>query len=308
MSNLKSNYQIWLELKNNKRIPLKYVYLDQGADRHNKLVESNTYRIPSAEKQLLEIFLLSCSKYFCNEPINIVDLGCGNGKKTKQVADFFMNYQNSIDILLIDISKRMIEIAKRNIKRKSAPKLISKALIDIEKDDLHSVIHDFSTRTSHQNLILFLGNTLGNSFDMIATLQNIAKSMSSKDYLLLGVELLNYDLIGSIISQYETEVFHKAVSFALEKLGVNPNDGRLIIEFDFNDQDVLVWFELQKPITIRMTFGDLHFLENQRILLMVSHKFSDFEIKKLLKISDLKDIQVYSNNSNRHYLYLCNLA
>jgi L-histidine Nalpha-methyltransferase len=308
MSKLKYNYPLWLELINHSRIPLKFAYLDEGADRHNKLVESTSYKIPSAERQLIDTFLSSCEKYFLNEPINIIELGCGNGKKTKQVVDFFLNYQNSIDILLIDISERMIEIAKRNILRNGSPKLISKELIDFENDDLKRVIHDFTTRTSYQNLILFLGNTLGNSFDKVSTIQNIAKSISSKDFLLLGVELFNYEHIESIISQYETEVFREAVSSALEKLDVNPNDGRLNIEFDYKNQDVLVWFELQKPISIRMTFGDIHFLENQRILLMVSHKFTDSEIKKLLNISGLKDVQVYSNKSNQHSLYLCNLT
>ena len=68
--------------------------------------------------------------------------------------------------------------------------------------------------------MVLLGSTLGNHFDPARVLANLRDSMTSSDYLLVGVELTNLSKVKRILKSYETVAAQELVTYVLEELDV----------------------------------------------------------------------------------------
>lgn len=112
-----------------------------------------------------ELFLLR-KKYFHNASV-IVDMGCGPAISVMSILG--KNIINNINYIGVDISKRMLEIAKRNIPTGSF---------------IHADIEKPMIPESYADVIISLG-CLHHSLNKKRTLKNWFKILKSKGYLLM---------------------------------------------------------------------------------------------------------------------------
>jgi len=71
-----------------------------------------------------------------------------------------------------------------------------------------------------------MGNNLGTAPDMHRLLTNFRESLTSRDYLMLGVEMVNEHLIRRVLKQYEVQEALNFVFGSLAYYGVKWRTGR----------------------------------------------------------------------------------
>src|SRR4030042_3375497 len=217
-------------IKGRGEIPLKFVYISKaGTERWDKIAKirsrENVRGINSIEGHLLNAkvsdFLNSFKKL---EKLNIIDIGPGNGYPVMPLLHPLKKLGVQFRYVPVDISDEMINLAVENIK-------IEFPDIEIKTVHLDFELGNFAEETyklregGFQNLMLFLGSTLGNQSDRSRVLTNFRDSMTSDDFLIIGVELVNLHKIDKLLKYYEGKDVENFVFTVAEEIGVKQSDG-----------------------------------------------------------------------------------
>jgi len=151
------------------------------------------------------------------------------------------------------------------------------------------------------NLMLFLGSTLGNHSDLSRVLTNFRDSMTSKDYLILGVELTNFVKVHNLLSHYDNEYAKNFATYTLSQLGVK--DGEYKYDVSWNDKvnQVEIRALLNQPVKIEIADEKFTLQKNENILLARSIKFTEYTITKLLSDVGFRT-ELLTTSEDRGYL------
>src|SRR3989344_2947350 len=96
---------------------------------------------------------------------------------------------------------------------------------DFEYGNIANVTYYLNRRYRSRNLILFLGNTIGNLSDAHRVLINLRESMSNEDFLLVGLAYYNSRNIP--LSAYNNPDVIDVLWSVPEKLGIKRNDAKI---------------------------------------------------------------------------------
>lgn len=305
----RSRRLILQELRKHNAIPLKFAYLGEGAHRHNRLVLSKEYGLSGTEANLLNFVMDDLFNYLPQTGVNVLDVGAGNGLKAVLIMRCLGQKRGlEPDYYPIDWSTDLQKIAHENVRAALPNVKIYPQTIDFEENTFAEISKIACARSSRPNLLLFLGHTLGNPFDRLTTLRNIASSMLLEDHLLIGIEITNGRNLKKILSHYTNPIFLHAATYGLDIIGVNRSDGRIRVDYDRSQKDVHVWFEPSKMIRVKSLSGDLEFDRKKPILLFTSHKFTLDEMWSLLPESGLAEVHHWVNVPKTYMLVLAKSA
>ena len=264
-------------------IPLKFAYLGEGAKNWDRIAKerSRGKGINSAEATLLKKRICDfLSTVDVKKGVNIVDIGCGNGVPVFPILEKLKEDRVPFTYVPMDISGELLELAERTVSKKFPGTKCKPIEMDFELGQFSDVMYDLK-KDGSTNLMLFLGSTLGNHSDLNRVLTNFRDSMTSKDFLIVGVELTNLAKVYSIVPHYTTRSAKTFSTFVLGKLGVS--GGAYQFEASWNDKQnqIEVRAILKKPVKIEI--ADEHFTlgKNENILLARSIKFTEYTATKL---------------------------
>ena len=257
-------------------IPLKFEYLGEGADRYTSLAHPKEV---GGETEL-EVFLPNERKFaqfLEGKNFNLLDLGCGDGKK----AAFFISHINksASAYFALDISSRMLEIAVNNIEL-AHPNLPHETFEDdFEYGNIANVTYYLNRRYQSKNLIIFLGNTIGNLFDAHRVLVNLRESMGDEDFLIVGLAYYNPKNIP--VSSYNNPNIQELIWTVPEKIGIKRQDAKIFWSYNKAKRQLECQLEFLKDW--RQTFGTnfLQFAKGQRIRMAISRRFTREDIFEL---------------------------
>jgi L-histidine N-alpha-methyltransferase len=172
--------------KLNKQIPSKYFYDAQGSALFDQITRHPDYYLTSCELEILDTYKKQLAMKVGAEPFNLIELGPGEGIKTRILVEQFLHDSLSFTYTLIDISKNYLEklIAQYN---RQSPQL---ELIAINSDYFKG-IQWINTTSKRRNMVLFLGSSIGN-FDIATTkifLRHLWDCLHAGDYVLIGFDL-----------------------------------------------------------------------------------------------------------------------
>ncbi len=136
------------------------------------------------EMNLMDKNIKFISDMFKGDSINIVDLGCGDGKKVVNLLQS-LSKVTKIRYYPIDISGYMVEKAINRIKSLGFGEVVQFQWNISDFDNLENITSMLSDGKYKRNLFLLLGNTLGN-FEMHEILHKIRNSMGNNDLLIIG--------------------------------------------------------------------------------------------------------------------------
>jgi uncharacterized SAM-dependent methyltransferase len=284
-------------------IPLKFVYLGEGASNWDKIAGQRTEDggINSAEAKLLykrvEDFV---STLDTSRGLNIIDIGCGNGYPIFPVLKHLAEKNIKFTYVPLDISQEMLDLAIKNVE-KEFPQTECKPLKnDFELGQFSDVMYELK-KNGFDNLMLFLGSTLGNHSDLHRVLTNFRDSMTSKDYMIVGVELTNLAKSAGILHHYQTETVENFVSYVLDYLKVSKKDYK--IEVSWNDPESRVEIRSNLENDISLEIGEEKFVlhKGEKLLLSRSKKFNESVITKLLSDVGFRT-ELLTTSEDRGYL------
>lgn len=290
-------------LRGRSEIPLKFEYLQDGANRWNKLVHSKDYGIGLEEAKIIKTYVKDIWGE-TSERVNLLDVGCGTGEKALLFLEKVKKKKKKY--VALDISRSMLELTKNNILKKEPNLNTEFHNIDFEEGNFANITESLREKNYSNNLLLFLGNTLGNVSDKSRVLSNIRESMTLKDYLLIGIELFDVKRIQDILSHYKGNTLWKNnIMTALEYFGLTKKDGSITVKFNKDKSQVEARFVIKKSKTIKYGSKSINLIKGNKILLMVSYKATPKTMQILLAETGFVIKRLFLNKREDYALFLC---
>jgi dimethylhistidine N-methyltransferase len=169
-----------------KFLPCKYFYDTEGSKLFERITDLEEYYPARCEHEILERASAGIAAIVSGEPWEIVELGAGDGRKTKVLLKTLLDAGNEFSYIPVDISESAIVELVTSL-RTAFPKLHAQGIVGEYFDS----IRHLETVSDRPKLVLFLGSNIGN-FDYpsaLSFLRTLWKQLNDGDLLLVGFDL-----------------------------------------------------------------------------------------------------------------------
>jgi len=293
---LEGNTRIW----NVADSKLWYLTPEQ-AQAYLDLEGSKSYQKEVIQKEidLINDNITEFIKKFGKGNLNILDIGCGDGKKA---ALFIKHLKEKLKLRYcpIDISSYMVEKAIKKIKDANIGEVVEFQWNISDFENIENVSILLRQGNFKRNLILLLGNTLGN-FEINELLYEIRSSMNSGDFLLIGNGLDNRNT-EEILNSYNTPEVNNFLIHIPLQLGLLKED----IEFGtrFANSRVELYYTIKKAKTIKFHDKEVVFNKGDQILVSVSYKYNKEDFISFLNLY-FEEVIIKISEDSSYALALC---
>ncbi|MAG26268.1 hypothetical protein CMI47_12005 [Candidatus Pacearchaeota archaeon] len=234
------------------------------------------------------------------DSINILDLGCGDGKKA---VIFIEKLKGKVKVRYcpIDISDYMVEKAFARIKKMNVEEVVEFQWNISDFENLENITNLLRSGNGyHGNLILLLGNTLGN-FEINEFLYEVRSSMGEDDVLLIGNGLDNRKT-DEILKSYDNKPNKEFLVQILTQIGFNEKD----LEYGtrFENSRVELFFTVKKDVTLGFLEKKIDFSKGDQIVVAVSYKYDQDDFKSFVKMY-FNESEVFVSKDESYALALC---
>jgi uncharacterized SAM-dependent methyltransferase len=269
-------------LQVHRELPMKFKYLgDLGAEDWEGQVYTEEIEYMDEEMDLIKgnlgYFKLKLGQY---KTINIFDLGCGNAHTALPIIDRLLKDGFQVKYIALDINPQMLDMAIDNVSKNFPEVETDKHTVDFDYEVIRGLTYRYrSYQDNSANLILFLGDTIGNLDDRYKVLKNISDSCGQDDFLLVD---------NGINSSVERKLTKDATVHP-HFVGVFKEMLRI---FNFQESDYEIEFRFREET-------------RESLLVITWQRDIDFEIKlgkKIYKISFLKGEEVVAWRYYAHNL------
>ncbi|MEM9070870.1 MAG: L-histidine N(alpha)-methyltransferase [Myxococcota bacterium] len=169
-----------------KRLPSRYFYDDRGSELFQEIMNCEEYYLTNCEDEILRRHAADICATM-KGPFDLVDLGAGDGAKTRHLLGHLVESGAEVTYVPVDIS----EGAMRG--------LVAAMGADFPTLEIHGLVAEYTgslrwlgeNRTGRPKLVLFLGSNIGN-FDRAQArgfLSRIWTHLEPEDRLLIGFDL-----------------------------------------------------------------------------------------------------------------------
>ncbi|MEO1257870.1 MAG: L-histidine N(alpha)-methyltransferase [Bacteroidota bacterium] len=278
---------------NPKRLSSKYFYDDIGSRIFQEIMEMPEYYLTNSELEILQFQPDDIIDAIKNKRgFDIVELGAGDGYKTKELLRHIVAQKIDCTYYPVDISQKAMDLLEEDL-NESIPALKIKPLVGDYFEVLGSLKHG-----DKPALFLFLGSNIGNyeKNDAVDLLKMFGQYMQPGDHLLIGMDLKKnprtileaYDDKHGITRLFNLNLLRRmnrelGANFDLDKFDFyayyNPKNGQL--------RSMLVSLENQS-IYFRALEKEIQFEANELIWTELSQKFNLDDIKDLANKSGFK--------------------
>ncbi|HEY9184745.1 MAG TPA: L-histidine N(alpha)-methyltransferase [Salegentibacter sp.] len=164
----------------------KYIYDEKGDKLFQQIMDMPEYYLTNCELGILKEYTAPIADSFNNvDGFDLIELGAGDGKKTKVLLKHLSEQDYEFTYLPIDISEHVLKVLEASVK-KEMPGVDIKPQQGTYFKTLESLA-DFSKR---KKVILVLGSNIGNLLheNAIEFLRNIQQAMAPEDMLFMGFD------------------------------------------------------------------------------------------------------------------------
>lgn len=286
----------------NKAISSKYFYDDKGSNIFQKITKHPDYYPTKKEIEILYLIQNKLPHLIKLEEIDIIELGPGDGTKSKIIIDGFLKNNYKVNYYPIDISKKALQLLSNNF----APNknLLIHGIIGEYLDGLKFI----KKESKNKQLVLFLGSSIGN-FDRKQSkkfLKAIYKNINNNSYVLIGFDLkknistLNnaYNDSSGLTKKFNLNLLNRINNdlkgnFKLKNFihfgSYNPLLGAM--------ESYLISL-IKQSIHIKKLNKNFEFDTFEPIHLEFSFKYSKSDILDIAKSSNFKITKIYTDSKN----------
>ena len=288
----------------------KYIYDEKGDKLFQKIMNMPEYYLTNCELGILQSHTASIADSFNSEKgFDLIELGAGDGKKTKVLLKHLVAKNYDFDYLPVDISQHVLDELEEALKTE-----IPGVNIKTQQGTYFKTLEKLADYNSRKKVIMVLGSNIGNLLHekAIDFLKNICEAMSEEDMLFMGFDQKKDPQI--ILDAYNdphgiTEAFNK-------NLLVRMNNE---LEADFNTDDFKHWetynpetgtaasylvSKKEQQVKIDKLGLDIHFDAWETIHTEISQKYDDNIVQWLAKEAGLEVIEEFSDSENCYKNYI----
>jgi len=290
---------------NPKTLSSKYFYDAKGDKLFQQIMELPEYYLTRKEFEILEKQHDEILKPILDlgVPFNLVELGAGDGQKTKILLRYLESKQAEFSYFPIDFSATVLEELIEALEV-DFPDLPVTAI----ENTYRGALREKSWENGRITLILFMGANLGNFQlqEAFEILDHLRIGSSYEDFVLIGLDLKKDPQ--TILNAYHdsqgvTEAFNLNL---LQRINRE-------LEADFNEDAFVHWptydpisgecrsylvSKKKQTVNIGRLDRAIHFEAFEPIFMEVSKKYSLGEIKDLADRAGFKHIQHFTDSGN----------
>ncbi|HAP70633.1 MAG TPA: L-histidine N(alpha)-methyltransferase [Flavobacteriales bacterium] len=270
-----------------KFLSSKYHYDDEGSRIFQEIMAMPEYYLTDCEMDIMKnraIEIYEATRF--KGHFNIIELGAGDGLKTKELLRNLLAVGADFTFVPIDISEEAINLLVKSMQA-SLPEL----KMNPQVGDYFEVMDKVESEDDCPNLVLFLGSNIGNFRPewAIDILQHMNEHMRSGDKLIVGFDLMKdpnliraaYDDSHGITARFNLNLLNRinrelGGNFNVNKFGFysfyNPVNG---------DVRSFLFSKEQQEVEITATEKSFKFEKDEMIWTELSKKYSPSGIEKL---------------------------
>jgi L-histidine Nalpha-methyltransferase len=169
-----------------KSLPSAWFYDERGSQLFEQITELDEYDLTRCERQIFESQAAAIAAQLPREPFRLVELGAGDGHKTRVLLRELIAARREFEYLPIDICRASVEKVVSDTQRELS-QLMVRGLAGEYMEALASVQHG----SRHPLVVLFLGSSVGN-FTHSQTrnfLWQVRDHLRISDQMLIGFDL-----------------------------------------------------------------------------------------------------------------------
>ncbi|MBZ9628021.1 L-histidine N(alpha)-methyltransferase [Psychroflexus sp. CAK1W] len=208
-----------------KHISSKFIYDKKGDELFQEIMAMPEYYLTDCEYNILKNQSADIAEKFnLKEGFDLIELGAGDGKKTKLLLNHLSQIEANFTYLPVDISQNALDKLGTALKNE-----LSEVDFELLQGSYFDVLNQLYSYNKRQKVILVLGSNIGNLMhkDAIDFLKKIQKNMSSEDLLFMGFDQKKHPQ--TVLDAYNdpsgiTEAFNKNLLKRINsELGANFN-------------------------------------------------------------------------------------
>lgn len=270
----------------NKHLPSKYFYDAIGDELFQKIMHLDEYYLTRKELEIFNSHKANILNTIQDgEPFRIIELGAGDGLKTKVLLKHFQDHGVDFTYTPVDISGNVLEILEKNLKEE-----IPGLNIEAFEGDYFDALEAISA-SPEKDIVFFLGSNVGNfpQDEAEGFLAKLRTFLQPEDMLFMGVDLKKDP---SVILNAYNDGEGVTTSFNFNLLNRINNE----LEGDFNP-DKFQHYPYYNPHTgecrsyliskeeqiVTIAGEEIHFRAWESIFMEVSKKYDEVQLSKLAK-------------------------
>jgi len=278
-----------------KSLPSKYFYDERGDYLFKKIMDLPEYYLTRAELEIFQHQTKRIIKYLelnQNTYFELVELGAGDGIKTKELLKELLKNNYKFDYIPVDISQNALDQLDLSLKVELPDLTVNK-----KQGDYFKILESLKD-THHPKVILFLGSNVGNMTDEQAAdfIYQLGSNLQVNDRLFLGVDLIKDEAIvlpayndkEGITRDFNLNLLHRinkelGGDFCLKSFEHTP--------YYKKEEGIAKSFLTStkvQSVKINRTGDVYHFKKGERIDTEISRKYDDEIIKEILVHTDFE--------------------
>jgi dimethylhistidine N-methyltransferase len=286
-----------------KAIPCKYFYDDEGDRLFRCITELPEYYLTNSEYEIFQKHKNEIARALDVDEFNLIELGAGDGMKTKVLLEHFYRIGLSVTYIPIDICESAIINLIQSFKDCRIDIIIDGLVTDYFRG-----LKWLSQTGDQRNVVLFLGSNIGNftASESRLFLHKLRSAMNTDDFLLMGFDLkknitvLNnaYNDTQNVTAEFNLNVLRRIN----DELGgdFNTNAFNYYSGYDVRTGAIESYLVCKKAQTVHVDAlnQSFSFKKFEAIHTESSHKYLKSDVKKMAESAGFEIIRNFSDSRN----------
>ncbi len=273
-------------------------FLDLDSDQSYKEATGQ----PQAE-DLIKEHIKEIVEKIGDGPINIVDLGCGDGQKAAEIVKEMKKTHPGIQLRYcpIDISGYMVEKAIDTFSKLGVDEIIEFQYNISDFENLENVTPLLRKGEYKKNLILLLGNTFGN-FEVHELLYEIRTAMEKEDLFLLDTAIDDKQQEERAEAYSKNKKANAWLIHVPIQLGLLEED--VVFGARWKESRIEIYYTINKDKEVEFQGKKLQFNKCDQMIVAVAYKHDKEDLKTYLNMH-FDDVMVKISQDRGKALALC---
>jgi L-histidine Nalpha-methyltransferase len=296
-----------------KTLSSKYFYNKRGDDLFIKIMKMPEYYLTRSEMEILSQQTLAIINAFQQQQtrhFELIELGAGDGTKTKKILARLSEENYQYDYIPIDISKNVLNVLAQSIEED-----LPRVSIKPRHGDYFSILESLKN-SHHPKIVLFLGSNIGNMSDDIAAdfLYQLGANLKNNDKVLLGTDLIKpadvimpaYNDKNGITRDFNLNLLHRMnieldATFDMQKFEHAP-------EYDERDGIAKSFLRSKQDQKVAINaIGKVYqFTAGEKIHTEISRKYDDQILQSILQNTDFEIAEKFVDSKHYFADYILN--
>ncbi|MGA9589020.1 MAG: L-histidine N(alpha)-methyltransferase [Salegentibacter sp.] len=288
----------------------KYIYDEKGDKIFQQIMDMPEYYLTTCESNILNKHTAAIADSFNSDAgFDLIELGAGDGKKTKILLKYLSGREYDFCYLPVDISQNVLEELQLSLGKE-----LPGVQVQPQRGTYFKTLEKLADYNTRKKVIMMLGSNIGNLLHekAIDFLKNIRKAMSKEDMLFMGFDQKKHP--NKILDAYNdpagiTEAFNKNLLVRINRELNADFDPDTFLHWETYDPETgtaksFLVSKLEQEVKINGLDLTVHFQAWESIHTEISQKYDDHVVQWLAEEAGLQIEATFTDEEKCYKNYI----